>query len=131
MAWPTEYPTGRYTARISAPGFHGIERELIFDQHEFSLRTQLDVSQECANYYGGVYGSIRPAPGNRELWVKLVPVNGSGGGETRVSRTGAFQLRGLEHGDYLVLVLAGKSVIHTGSVQADGGINVNIDLGQR
>lgn len=121
-------PYGRYTARVYAPGFITIERALLLAQPEISLRTQLNVSMECGGGTGGVHGSIQPAPGDRELWVKIVPVLGSGGGEVRVSRTGTFQLEGLEEGDYLVLVLDGKSIIYTSTV---GNRFVNIDLGQR
>jgi len=122
-------PYGQYTARISAPGFRSVERVLRLAQPEVSLRTQLSVSVECGSAYAGVYGSIQPAPGDRELWVKVVPVLGSGGGEVRVSRTGAFQLAGLDDGDYLLLVLDGKTIIHTGNAPTNRV--VNIDLRQR
>ena len=51
-------PFGWYTARISSPGFHSIERELHLDQPEFSRRTQLNVALECGNTSGGVNDSV-------------------------------------------------------------------------
>ena len=117
--------------RVSAPGFRSVERELHLDQPEFSLRIQLSVSVECGGF-ARVDGLIRPAPGPRELWVKLVPVLGSGGSEVRVGQNGTFLIGGLDDGDYLLLVLDGMSIIHTGTVQAAGeSKRVNVDLGQR
>ncbi|MBI2681034.1 MAG: hypothetical protein HYX25_08525 [Candidatus Solibacter usitatus] len=122
-------PYGFYKVRISAPGFRSNERELILDQPNFTLRAQLSVSMECAGF-AQIDGSIQPAPSARELWVKVVPAIGSGGSEAPVSRNGKFLIAGLDGGDYLLLVLDGKSIIHTGTLRAFGEKHVTVELGK-
>jgi hypothetical protein len=130
-AMTSQIPYGWYMVRVSAPGFRSMERELRLDQPKFSLRTQLSVSVECGGY-ARVNGSIHPAPGARQLWVKLVPVIGTGDSEAPVNQNGDFLIGGLDYLDYLLLILDGKSIIHTANVQAsDGRERVNVDLGQR
>jgi hypothetical protein len=64
--------------------------------------------------------------------VKLVPVIGTGDSEAPVNQNGDFLIGGLDYLDYLLLILDGKSIIHTANVQAsDGRERVNVDLGQR
>ena len=79
-------PYGTYRMRISAPGFRPIEREVRLDQPEVSIRAQLPVSVECGTL-AEISGLIQPAPGDRELWIKAVPVRGSVDAEARFART--------------------------------------------
>ena len=122
-------PYGFYRVRISAPGFRSMERELLLDQPALTLRTQLTVSMECGGF-AKIDGSIQPAPGDRELWVKAVPAIGSGGSEAPVSRDGKFLIAGLDDGDYLLLVLDGKSIVYTRTLAAFGEKHVTVELGK-
>lgn len=100
------------------------------DQPDLSVRAQLSVSMECGGF-AEVSGSVQPAPGDRELWVKLVPKRGAGGSETHVSRTGAFYFSGLDDGDYFLLVVAGQDIVQTRSFQISGHVRVNLNLEER
>ncbi len=122
-------PYGLYRVRVSAPGFRSIERELLLDQPALVVRAQLTVSMECGGS-AQIDGSIQPAPGGRELWVKVVPAIGSGGSEAPVGRDGKFLIAGLDGGDYLLLVLDGKSIVHTRTLEAFGEKHVTVELGK-
>lgn len=117
----------RYTLRIGAPGFRSAERELRLDQPEVSVRTQLSVAVECGGL-AEMGGAVEPAPKDRELWVKLVPLRGVGGAEVRVNREGSFLATGLDDGNYLLLVLDGKTVVHMESVDAPRSKRLTVDL---
>jgi hypothetical protein len=97
------------------------------NQPEVAIRTQLSVSVEC----GGpteIAGVIQPAPKNRELWVKLVPLRGVGGIEVHVSRDGWFLASGLDDGPYLLLVVDGNAVVHAESVDLPRSTRLTVDL---
>jgi len=120
-------PYGTYTLRVSAPGFRGVQRDFRLDQTEVSVRTQLSVSVECGGF-AKIGGSVEPAPKDRELWIKLVPLRGVGGSEVRVSRDGSFLTSGLDDGQYLLLVLDGKTVLHSESFDVTGSKRVVVGL---
>jgi hypothetical protein len=124
----TRIPYGTYRMRVSAAGFRTVEREVRLNQPEVFMRTQLSVSSECGSF-AEIGGSLQPAPGNREFWVKVVPVRGSGGAEAHVSPKGAFLISGLDDGDYFLLVLDGPAIVHTRSVRIAGSQRVSIELG--
>jgi hypothetical protein len=123
----TRIPYGSYTLRASAPGFQSTQLQLRLDQPEVIIRTPLSVRIECDGF-AEIAGSIDPAPLDRELWVKLVPVLGSGGAEARVSRHGIFLVSGLDAGDYLLLVLDGKTIVHTETCQIAGSRRISVSL---
>jgi len=121
---------GTYRMRVSAAGFRTVERDVSLLQPEVSIRIQLPVSVECGGASAEISGSIQPASGDRVLWVKVVPVRGSGGTEAHVSRNGAFVVSGLDDGDYFLLVLDGEAIVHTRSYQIAGSQRVSLDLGK-
>lgn len=125
----TRIPYGSYTLRASAPGFQSTQLQLRLDQPEVIIRTQLSVGIECGGF-AEIAGSIHPAPIDRELWVKLVPVLGSGGAEARASRHGFFLVSGLDAGDYFLLVLNGKTIVHTETCQIPGSQRISVKLGE-
>jgi len=120
-------PYGAYLVRVSAPGFRGSEREIHLDQHEILVRMQLSVSIECGGFEE-IRGTLRHASANRELWVKLVPLQGVGGAEARVGQDGSFLAGGLDGGQYLLLVLDGKAIVHTANLVVPGSAPLDIDL---
>ena len=120
-------PYGEYLLRVQAPGYRSSELGIRVYQSESVVRTQLAVGAECLGY-SSIGGSIKSKAGERELWVKAIPLHGVGGSETRVGRYGTFLLAGLDSGEYLLIVLDGSSVVHTRAVKAAGDATVNIDL---
>jgi hypothetical protein len=120
-------PYGTYTLRVSAPGFRSVSRELRLDQPEALVRIQLSVSVECGGF-AEIGGHVQPVPRDRELWVKLVPLRGIGGAEVRVSRDGSFLASGLDDGQYLLLVVDGRAVVHTESLDVPSSTRVTVDL---
>jgi hypothetical protein len=123
----TKIPYGTYLVRVSAPGFRSSAREFRLDQPEILVRIQLSVSVECGGL-AEVRGSVHPAPADRELWVKLVPLRGVGGAEARVSRDGTFLAGGLDDGQYLLLVVDGKAIVHTASLAVPQRSPLDVDL---
>jgi hypothetical protein len=123
-------PFGVYTLRVSAPGFRQIEQEVRLYQPELKMRVPLAVSIECGGF-AALRGSVSPAPRDRELWLKLVPIRGSGGSETHVGRDGHFFAGGLDSGSYLMVLLDGTSPIHTETIQVFGETGVTLNLKQR
>jgi hypothetical protein len=120
-------PYGEYLLRVQAPGFYTSEFKVRVLQSEMVVRAQLALGAECRGY-SSIGGSIKSKSGERELWVKAIPLHGVGGSETRVGRYGTFLLAGLDSGEYLLIVLDGSSVVHTRAVKVAGEATVNIDL---
>jgi len=120
-------PFGVHTLGVSGPGFRAVQREVRIDQPDVSIRAQLSASMECVGF-AEITGSVRPAPLDRELWVKLVPARGSGDVETRVGRNGNFLVSGLEVGDYFLFVVEGKTIVSTRTVQVFGSERIDVDL---
>ncbi len=120
---------GKYKVRVLAPGFISQDREFVLDESELTLRIRLDVSIECGSRFTEIHGRVTPPPDDRELWIKSVPVLGTGDLEVRVKRDGNFVVGGLEFGKYILLVLDGNSVVHSRTIPIDGrSANVEVAL---
>jgi hypothetical protein len=122
-------PYGVYTVRVSAPGFRRSERQFFVNQPEVFVRMQLSVAAECGGL-AAAHGNIRYFPADRELWVKLLPLRGAGGVETRVRRDGSFLAGEVEDGPYLLFVVEGNAIVHTASVTLPAS-PVIIDLARK
>jgi hypothetical protein len=120
-------PYGTYLVRVSAPGFRRSEHEIRLDQPEILVRIQLSVAIECGGF-SEVRGSIHPAPMDRDLWVKLVPLRGVGGAEIRITQDGSFLAGGIDEGEYLFLVVAGKAIVHSSSLVVPQSSPLDVDL---
>ena len=123
----TKIPYGTYIVRVSAPGFRRSEQEIRLDQPEILIRIQLSLAIECGGF-SAVRGSVHPAPTGHELWIKLVPLRGVGGTEARVSQGGSFLAAGLDAGQYLLLVVDGKAILHTVSLVVPQPSPLDVDL---
>jgi hypothetical protein len=103
-----QIPYGLYRLRVRAPGFYSVEQDLRVHQSKLGVRVQLVLGVEC-RVYSSLIGTVAPAEANRALWVKVIPLRGSGGIETPVvGSQGAFLAAGLDAGQYLVVVLEGE-----------------------
>ena len=120
-------PYGEYLLRVQASGFYTSEFKVRVLQSEMVVRAQIALGAECRGY-SSIGGSIKSKSGERELYVKAIPVRGVGGSEARVGRQGTFLMAGLDSGEYLLIVLEGTSVLHTRVVVAAGETNVKIEL---
>lgn len=123
----TQVPYGTYLVRASVPGFRRSEREIHLDQPEVLVRMQLSTGAECAGF-AEIRGSIHSAPANHELWVKLVALQGVGDAEAHVAQDGSFLFGGLGDGQYLLLVVDGKAIVHTESLTILRSSILDVDL---
>ena len=99
-----DLPYGTWRIRIAAPGFNGVERVVHLDQPEVSVRTQLQVAEECGHPEPQISGTVTPPPSGRDLWVKVVPLRGIGDEEARVDPDGEFHVAARMNGDYFLLL---------------------------
>jgi hypothetical protein len=106
-------PYGRYSLRVLAVGFGLKSLEVQIAQPETVVRLEFPVGAiGCPTPPASIGGRIKSEGGTADLWVKIIPVRGIGGGEARVSPSGYFLVSGLEHSTFLVLVMRGESVVH-------------------
>ena len=120
-------PFGLYEARVWAPGFRTARREVRVNDRDVLVRVQLAVSIECDALHE-LAGVVRPSPADLNFWVKLVPLRGVGGSEVPVSRDGSFRLTGLDAGQYLLLVVDGKEVVHTATTTVPSATRIDVVL---
>jgi hypothetical protein len=122
-------PFGKYTVRVFSPGFKTHRIDVNVDQPKVTVRTQLAVSIECADD-STLDGSVSSAQRHPDLWVKVLPMRGPGGFESKVN-SGTFSISGLDAGDYVLMVLDGESVLHHRLVRVVGTTKVSVELASR
>jgi hypothetical protein len=66
----------------------------------------------CPELPASIGGKINLDGSKGDVWVKVIPLRGDGGGEARVSRSGYFMVSGLELSTYVVVVIQGEVVLH-------------------
>ena len=108
----TRVPYGGYRLRVHAPGFASQWQDIRISQPDTVVRVELQIGTECGIDTASIGGKIRFDASRGDVWVKVTPLRGTGGGEAHVSRTGAFTVAGLQTGTYVVLVLQGDLVAH-------------------
>jgi hypothetical protein len=123
-------PYGTYKIRVGAPAYAAVERDIRLNQAELAVRVELPLPME-GHDYASVSGSIKPVPRGRKLWVKVVPLYGTGGSEALVRPDGSFRVAGLDEGSYVLVVLDGESILHTETLtRVSGDRSVSITLGR-
>ena len=123
-----DLPYGTWRIRIAAPGFNGVERVVHLDRPEVSVRTQLQVAEECGHPEPQISGTVTPPPSGRDLWVKVVPLRGIGDEEARVDPDGEFHVAARMNGDYFLLLADDKHVIYSRMLPAVAG-SMQIKIG--
>ncbi|MGJ5820788.1 hypothetical protein [Paludibaculum fermentans] len=104
---------GKYHLRIYSGGFHSAWREVNIDQQTLRVRVDLEFrDQGCLTTHADIGGRVVRDGRQGELWVKVVPLRGVGGGEARVAETGHFLISGLNHTTYLLTVMQDETVLH-------------------
>ena len=120
-------PYGIYLLTVESQGFRTSEQLVYVFQAETVVRAQLTFAWPCASppHLGG---SIRPVSTDRDLWVKLIPLRGSGGRETKAPY-GFFGFANVDAGQHLLIVMEGESVRHIRvlTVKADTQIRIDLD----
>ena len=100
---------GDYRLRVYSPGFHSAWRDIRIYQPEKVVQIELRHGAiGCPDPPAEIGGRVLQRGKSSELWVKAVPIRGTGGGEARVSEYGYFLIGGLERSTYLVVVLRGE-----------------------
>jgi hypothetical protein len=116
---------GEYTVRMAAPGFYAVDVPIRLDQATLNVRVQLTVGEECRTF-STIAGRATGAKVANGLWVKVIPVHGSGGMEAPINSNGYFVASGLDRGLYLILVMDGLTSVHTETVLLRGDTRISI-----
>lgn len=112
-------PYGTYALRVRAMGFKAIERDIYLGQPSLLVRTELPVGAECGGL-NTIRGKIKSAPRDHDLWVKIVPISGTGGAESRAAASGDFLIPGIDYGHYLLIVTEGDKAVHVETLSVRG-----------
>jgi hypothetical protein len=118
---------GEYTVRVSGPGFYAADVPIRLDQATLNVRTQLAVGEECRTF-ASIAGKATGGRVAGSLWVKVIPVHGSGGLEAPINPSGYFVASGLDRGQYLIVVMDGSTPIHSETVLLRGDTRLSITL---
>lgn len=106
-------PYGDYVLRIEVPGFRFHEQTIHISSPETEVRAELEIAYIGCPYPPSIIrGQIQNLPVRQEIWAKAVPLRGPGGTESRVHGAGYFELRGLRHGSYILLLTTDDRVLH-------------------
>lgn len=110
---------GRYSVSVVLPGFYPARREIVIDQPKLVARVELSIGHDCYRGFGGeITGTVKDA-NLSDVWVKGIRLRGTEAVETRVDpRSGRYVLRGMPGGEYVVLVMRGRDVLHQRVVSA-------------
>lgn len=108
----TKVRYGDYRLRVRAPGFRFGWRELSIAQPETTVRIDHSIATiGCPLPPRSIGGRIIPR-GEGDVWVKVTPLRGTGGGEAPVGPSGDFLVSGLDFTSYVVLVARGEDILH-------------------
>ena len=118
---------GAYQLRIRSAGFYEVEVPIRLDQPVLHVRVQLPVGREYREF-SSVVGTVSGEKPARNLWVKVIPIHGSGGVEVPVSRAGYFLASGLNEGQYLLIVMEDAALIQTKTLFVLGETKVSLNL---
>jgi hypothetical protein len=118
---------GEYTVRMAAPGFYAVDVPVRLDQATLNVRAQLAVGEECRTF-STIAGRATGAKVADGLWVKVIPVHGSGGMEAPINSSGYFVASGLDRGQYLIVVMDGSTAVHSETVLLRGDTRLSITL---
>lgn len=118
---------GEYTVRIAAPGFYAVDVPVRLGQGALKVRAQLAIGEECRTF-STVAGRVTGAKVADGLWVKVIPVHGTGGMETPINADGYFVASGLDRGQYLIVVMGGSTPVHSETILVRGDTRVSVTL---
>jgi hypothetical protein len=123
-----QVPYGVYDIAVHLAGFiTRVERVRIFQPNAaFQLGLELagNHAYERAELSGAVNAAVKGRP---DLWVRLIGFYTSDLVENTVDSRGHFELDGMAHGKYLLILFEKEKVIATKAVDVLGG-KQNIDL---
>jgi len=125
-------PFGQYLLEVQAKGFETHRQHLRVYQSFVTTRVFLRVWPGHDIELSRVVGYVTPAPGvKQELWVKMLPLlSNESLAETQVQPDGRFQVSGLEHGDYVLVLMKGTQALYMKQVALYGVVKIAIPLAQ-
>jgi hypothetical protein len=106
-------PYGKYTLRIELGGFKVHEQPVEISAPHTEVRAELDLGTiGCPEPPSILRGQIQNLPAKQEIWAKAVPLRGPGSVESRVHGSGYFELRGLRHANYILILTTADRILH-------------------
>lgn len=129
---------GAYRLQAHVKGFASGWRYIEVSQPEQFVRFELElgVLDTCPRPPASIGGTVKRGGVQGELWVKAVPLTGTGDGESHVGGHGYFLISGLKASAYIVMVLQGDRILHQEvtktfvSPLGKNDLTLSIDLGK-
>jgi len=110
-------PFGTYHLRVFTKGYSSAYRTVSVHQREVWVVVQLNVGQEDGPLFFTISGTIQGlSPSNKQLWIRAQGLYSSVIADTRVDRSGNFELAGLPAGIYILSTRRDNSVLDIRSV---------------
>ncbi|MBL8177046.1 MAG: hypothetical protein JNK48_20400 [Bryobacterales bacterium] len=118
---------GTYRIRVRAKGFADSWLDVTLAQPRTFVRAHQEVGFECGPLRAELKGIITSSATRRDLWIKAIPLRGSGGYETRAGPNGRFLFAGLPITEYVVLVLKDGEVVHQQILRPERPVTIELD----
>lgn len=129
----SKLPYGHHRLEVRAGGFaaRGVMAH-VFEPF-VTIRVVLNIgSIGCPRHPAAISGRITGLTPETENWIKAVPLRGTDSFEAPVTSTGRFLLSGLDHTQYILLVIQGSTVVHQQTFDTfpvrDGAFSLSINL---
>lgn len=116
-------PFGIYDINVELKGFLKRNERIDVSQHTLLLQIGIALGATHSQEQASLSGTIKwDAGGKRKnLWVRLMPIYSSELVEDAVDGSGKFELTGMAHGEYLLLLFEGSRPLATEPVHILGG----------
>lgn len=124
---PGKLKYGDYVIHVHSPGFRTASFDVRIAQAHTLFRAQLEVAEECGPRHYSLNGIIKRTKRRGDLWVKAIPLRGTGGFETKASLNGHFLLAGLPFSSYILLVLEDDKVVHQQTVAPNEPVTIQLN----
>jgi hypothetical protein len=115
-------PFGIYDLDVRLPGFVARKERVNIHYPELLFRIGLELGAIHSDGRSELSGSIKSGVGGRsDLWVRLMALYSSDLIENAVDDAGTFELDGMAHGKYLLIMFEKDKVLATKPVDVLGG----------
>ena len=117
-----QVPFGVYDLDVRLPGFVARKERVDIRYPNLVLRIGLELGADHSYARSELSVSIRPdVKGRKDLWVRLMPLYSSDLIENAVDDSGKFELDGMPHGKYLLILFQKDRVLAMKPVNVLGG----------
>jgi hypothetical protein len=108
----SDIPFGTYHLRAFANHYSSVDRTVLVRQKDVWIVAQLNVSEENGPTRYTIAGSIQAVPPvTHDLWARAQGLYSDVIADTRVERTGKFQIAGLPSGIYILSTRQGNRIL--------------------